>query len=200
MVKDQEGGGANPPHSAATPAAPPPYTPPPTSSDDSSEKKTPEDTLHFLHPTDDTIPSLSLRYRVPAPVLRAHNKLPADHLLAARRTLLIPGSHYPAARGSLRPRPVDGEAEEARKAKVRRWMVACKCADYDVAELYLAQAGHDLGAAVEAFLADEAWERRNPLEGRKGTGKNGAQSTTNKAGRGGAWASQAAFLRRQGSS
>lgn len=190
----------------ATPRpAPPPYTPPPTTTkcnDDSSEKTTSppeEDTLHFLHPTDDTIASLSLRYRVPAPVLRAHNKLPADHLLAARRTLLIPGSHYPAARGSLRPRPVDGEAEEARKAKVRRWMVACKCADYDVAELYLAQAGHDLGLAVEAFRADEEWERRNPLEGGTRANKNGAKSTT-KAGRGGTWASQAAFLRRQGSS
>lgn len=72
-------------------------------------------------------------------------------------------------------------------------MVACKCAEYDVAELYLEQAGYDLGVAVEKFLADEEWERRNPLEGRGKTKKNGANTT-----RGGTWASQAAFLRRHG--
>lgn len=75
-------------------------------------------------------------------------------------------------------------------------MVACKCAEYDVAELYLEQAGYDLSVAVERFLADEEWERRNPLEGRGKTKKNGGSMTT--AAKGGTWASQAAFLRRQG--
>lgn len=105
---------------------------------------------------------------------------------------------------SLSPRPVEGEEEEARKAKIRRWMVACKCAEYDVAELYLEQAGYDLGVAVERFLADEEWERRNPLEGRgktkKSGGGGGGGGSTSKVGRGGTWASQAAFLRGPGSS
>lgn len=80
-------------------------------------------------------------------------------------------------------------------------MVACKCAEYDVAELYLEQAEYDLGVAVERFLADEEWERRNPLEGRGKTKKSGGGGgSTSKVGRGGTWASQAAFLRRPGSS
>lgn len=95
---------------------------------------------------------------------------------------------------SLSPRPVEGEEEEARKAKIRRWMVACKCAEYDVAELYLEQAGYDLASAVERYLADEEWARAHPMESKK-KGKDKV-----KGGGGGTWASQAAFLRRQGPS
>lgn len=87
-----------------------------------------EDVLHFLDPTRDTIASLSLRYGVPHEALRRTNGLFADHLLAARRTLLIPGEYYKGG-VSLSPRPVAGEEEEIRKAKVRRWMVACKVAE-----------------------------------------------------------------------
>lgn len=95
-----------------------------------------------------------------------------------------------------------GEEEEARKARIRRWMVACKCAAYDVAELYLAQSGGDLGEAVERYLADEEWERAHPLEGpaggRKGKGKG--RTGLGSGGGGGTWAAQAAFLKRQGQS
>lgn len=87
---------------------------------------------------------------------------------------------------------MEGEEEEARKAKVRRWMVGCKCAEYEVAELYLEQAGYDLGRAVERYLADEEWERTHPMESKK-RGKERVRA-------GGPWASQAAFLRRQGPS
>jgi len=75
---------------------------------------------------------------------------------------------------SLSPRPVEGEEEEVRKAKVRRWMVACKVAEYDIALLYLKQANYDLDAAIEAYKADERWEREHPMEGSssKGKGKN----------------------------
>lgn len=98
----------------------------------------------------------------PPPPQRRVNNLPSDPLLAARRTILIPGTHY---RGgvSLSPRPVEGEAEEARKAKIRRFMVTCKASEYDVAVFYLEQAGYDISAAVETFFADEAWEREHPL-------------------------------------
>ena len=104
---------------------------------------------------------------------------------------------------SLSPRPLGGEEEEARKARIRRWMVACKCAAYDVAELYLAQSGGDLGEAVERYLADEEWERAHPLEGpTRGKGKEKGRVGTGGGGggTGGTWAAQAAFLKRQGQS
>ncbi|KAK0621374.1 hypothetical protein B0T17DRAFT_608599 [Bombardia bombarda] len=94
--------------------------------------------------------------------LRRANRLGSDHLLLARRTVLIPARYYKAG-VSLSPRPVEGE-EEARKAKIRRWMVATKVADYDVAVLYLEQAGYDMAKATEAYFADEQWERENPID------------------------------------
>jgi hypothetical protein len=127
------------------------------------EQPTAPDTLHFLDHERDTIPSLSLRYNVPASVLRRANHLASDHLLAARRTLIIPGSHYQEG-VSLSPRPVEGEEEETRKGKIRRWMVACKVPDYDVALFYLQQADYDLDGAVQKYLDDERWEREHPLE------------------------------------
>ena len=87
-----------------------------------------EDVLHFLDPSQDTILSLALRYGVPQDALRRKNGLFADHLLAARRTILIPGEFYKGG-VSLSPEPIEGEEEEIRKAKVRRWMVACKVAE-----------------------------------------------------------------------
>ncbi|KAK0722374.1 hypothetical protein B0T26DRAFT_644203 [Lasiosphaeria miniovina] len=117
-----------------------------------------EDTLHFLDHEHDTVLSLSLRYGVSAAALRRANNLGSDFLLQGRRAVLIPGGG-----ASLSPRPVEGEEEEARKAKIRRWMVATKVADYDVAVLYLEQAGYDFHDATEAYFADEAWERDHPL-------------------------------------
>jgi len=87
-----------------------------------------EDVLHFLDPSLDTIPSLSIRYGVPQNALRRTNVLFADHLLAARKTVLIPGEYYKGGI-SLSPQPLQSEEEEIRKAKVRRWMVACKVAE-----------------------------------------------------------------------
>lgn len=87
-----------------------------------------EDVLHFLDPSQDTILSLSLRYGVPHDALRRKNNIFADHLLAARRTILIPGEFYKEG-VSLSPEPIEDEEEENRKTKVRRWMVACKVAE-----------------------------------------------------------------------
>jgi hypothetical protein len=87
-----------------------------------------EDVLHFVNPVHDSIGSLSLRYGVPAAALRQTNGIFTDHLLPARKTILIPGKYY--KRGvSLSPQPIEGEEEEARKSKIRRWMVACKVAE-----------------------------------------------------------------------
>ncbi|KAL8656722.1 MAG: hypothetical protein Q9210_000063 [Variospora velana] len=124
-------------------------------------KETPDDVLHFINPTQDSISSLALRYSVPSVALRKRNNLYADQLLAARKTLLIPGEYYQGP--SLSPEPIDGEAEEMRKAKIRRWMVTCKVSDYDIALLYLDQAQYDVDSAVESYLSDEKWEREHPL-------------------------------------
>ena len=86
---------------------------------------------------------------------------------------------------------MESEEEEIRKAKIRRWMVACKVSEsvalsssgdcilnkadqllsfpmrlrYEIALLYLQQSDYNLGLAIEAYLADEKWEKENPMEG-----------------------------------
>ncbi|KAL8388605.1 hypothetical protein RB595_009094 [Gaeumannomyces hyphopodioides] len=207
---------------------PPPYTadpaPPPTPTttadkqqpDDQTAAAAPpppsQDVLHYLDHARDTIPSLSLRYNIPAAALRRANRLPSDHLLPGRRVIVIPAAAAAASPSpspipftptattttqppppplqSLSPTPVEGAAEERRKAKIRRWMVACREADYDVALLYLDQAAYDLDAAVDAYFADEAWERDNPLRGggggargrgRRGKGAGGPSSSSDPA-------------------
>jgi hypothetical protein len=129
-----------------------------------------EDVLHFLNHAYDSINSLSLRYGVPASALRRANNIASDHLIVGRRTVIIPGQHYKGG-VSLSPRPIEGEEEEKRKAKIRRWMVACKVHEYDVALFYLEQAGYDLQIATEEYFADEEWERTHPAE-ENGRGKN----------------------------
>ncbi|KAL0931727.1 uncharacterized protein CTRU02_212680 [Colletotrichum truncatum] len=162
--------------SGAPSAPPPPYTANGAAAVD--EKKgpcasptPPEDTLHFLNHEHDTVASLSLRYGVPQSVLRRTNNITSDHLLQGRRTVLIPGEYY-AAGISLSPRPIEGEEEELRKSRIRRFMTGCKVSDYDVALLYLEQAGYDLAMAMEAYAADEAWERDHPVRGGKGAPRN----------------------------
>lgn len=122
------------------------------------EKTEKVDTLHFLDHEHDTITSLSLRYGVPASALRSKNSIASDHLLQGRKTILIPGEYYTKGE-SLSPRPVDGEEEELRKSKIRRFMTTCKVHDYNVAVIYLERADYDLQLAVEAHFADDQWER-----------------------------------------
>lgn len=102
-----------------------------------------------------------------------HNKLHSDQLLAARKWVLIPSSHY---NGPALSTPPDAEEEE-RKNKLRRWMVATKCADYNVAILYLKGSDYDLDAAIGAFKADERWEKDHPMKG-KGNARTNRQSGT----------------------
>jgi len=121
-----------------------------------------DDVIHYLT-TDDTIASISLAYQVPAPMIRTHNGLYSDNLMAARKWILIPRSHY---QGPALSTPPDPEEEE-RKNRLRRWMVSTKCPDYDVAKLYLKGSDDDLEAAVEAFKADEQWEKEHPMKGKQ---------------------------------
>lgn len=85
------------------------------------------DVLHFVTPND-SLQSLSLAYDVPINALRRTNNIFSDNLVQARKTVLIPGEHYKGG-VSLSPQPLEGEEEEAKKNKVRRWMVACKVAE-----------------------------------------------------------------------
>ena len=107
------------------PSLPDAQVPPP----EKSSQPPAEDVLHFLDHSIDTVTSLSFRYGVPLPVLRRTNNITSDHLLQARRTVVIPGMYYKGG-VSLSPRPVEGEEEERRKGIIRRWMVACKVAEY----------------------------------------------------------------------
>ncbi|KAI4748750.1 hypothetical protein E4T50_00969 [Aureobasidium sp. EXF-12298] len=130
------------------------------------------DVLHFLTPADTAL-SLSLAYGVPLPALRKANNVFADHLIQGRRTVIIPGEYYQGV--SLSPRPVEGEEEELRKSKLRRFMVTCKVSEYDVAQLYLEQHDYDLDSAVEAYQDDEKWEKEHPLQD-NGKGKMSART------------------------
>jgi hypothetical protein len=98
-----------------------------TVADEKAEEDSAPDVLHFVSP-DDTVLSLALAYGVPMNVLRKVNSVYSDHLLQARRTVLIPGSHYKGG-VSLSPKPLESEEEEIRKGKVRRWMMAVKVAE-----------------------------------------------------------------------
>ncbi|KAL1905142.1 hypothetical protein Sste5344_009088 [Sporothrix stenoceras] len=172
MSADQPSDEAPPPYAPSTAAQT--QTPTETSS---SEKGVP--ILHYLDHDRDSIASLSLRYNVPADLLRQANRLTADHLLQARRVIQIPSLSGTTV-ASLSPQPVEREAEARRKAAIRRFMVACKVSDYDLAVLYLEQTGwrqttdtdnneleYDLRAAVEAYQADEQWEKTHPVEAAK---------------------------------
>ncbi|KAL8950352.1 MAG: hypothetical protein Q9222_003604 [Ikaeria aurantiellina] len=125
--------------SNATPANPPDAGDPPTyaSLDNNPglnekvlqhDNEVVDDVLHFLNPAQDTILSLALRYAIPPDAIRRKNNLYADHLLAARKAILIPGEYYKGG-VSLSPQPIDGEEEEIRKSKIRRWMVTCKVSE-----------------------------------------------------------------------
>lgn len=127
-----------------------------------SEPPVTDDVVHYLT-AEDSVASLSLAYAVPVPILRTHNSVYSDSLLMARKWILIPHSHYQGPPLSSPPDPV----EEERKNKLRRWMVATKCPDYDVAILYLKGHDYDLEAAVGAFKADDEWEKKHPLKGKQ---------------------------------
>ncbi|KAI9055490.1 hypothetical protein LZ554_000444 [Drepanopeziza brunnea f. sp. 'monogermtubi'] len=168
-----------PPYSDALPPYSSPTNPQTASLEKTSSSIAPaEDVLHFLDHEHDTLTSLSFRYDVPVFALRKANNITADHLLLARRTIIIPAEFYKGG-VSLSPRPVEGEEEERRKGLVRKWMVTCKVSDvalkyrYDVALLYLQQVDYDLEAAVEAYKDDERWEKEHPIEANmKGKGKS----------------------------
>ena len=87
-----------------------------------------EDVLHFIDPSRDSIPSLALAYRIPQNALRRKNNLFADHLIAARKTILIPGDLYKGGI-SLSPKPLESEEDQIKKTKVRKWMVTTKIAE-----------------------------------------------------------------------
>lgn len=122
------------------------------------------DIIHHLLPTD-TIPSLSLLYNLSPTLLRSHNKLTSDHLLHARNTIRIPRSAYSGP--SLSPKSHLSDEDIERRRTLRRFMVAAKVSDYDIAKLYLEDAGWEEGLAMERWREDAEWEREHPLEARQ---------------------------------
>lgn len=103
--------------------------------------------------------------------LRKANNVFSDHLIQGRKTVIIPGEYYSGG-VSVSPQPLESEEEELKKNKTRRWMMACKVAEYDVAVLYLQQSEWNLEAAIEAFREDEQWEMEHPLDAKgKAKGK-----------------------------
>ncbi|KAF0635582.1 hypothetical protein FPSE5266_00189 [Fusarium pseudograminearum] len=159
---------------AHIPGAPPPYSAASTTHHVDAEKaalaqddlkEDAPDILHFLDHQHDSVSSLSLRYGVPASALRRSNNITSDHLLLGRRTILIPGEYYKGG-VSLSPRPIEGEDEEMRKGKIRRFMTSCKVSDYDIAVLYLEQSNYDIANAVTAYLDDEKWEQEHSVPGK----------------------------------
>ena len=182
---------------AADGAPPPPYTAaaPTLTTPGASEKSAP--VLHYLDHERDSVTSLALAYGVPADAIRRANNLSADYLLQARCVVQIPVSPGSSSAVSISPHPTEDESETRRKAAVRRFMVTCKVADYDLATMYLAhtrtrseeQHGlpydtadeYDVGAAVRAYEQDMAWERAHPLA----TKTMGKQAHKQTGGRGG---------------
>ena len=53
---------------------------------------------------------------------------------------------------------------------------------YDIAVLYLQQSDYNLGLAVEAYRADEEWEKEHPMEGPSKGGKTGQKLGKQKMG------------------
>lgn len=53
---------------------------------------------------------------------------------------------------------------------------------YDIALLYLQQSEYNLGLAVEAYKADEKWEKEHPLEGSSKGVKRGQKPGKRKIG------------------
>jgi len=112
--------------------------------------------VHFVRPTD-TMAGLSLRYGVPLAVLRSHNRLFADSLLPARRTVAIPAGHCAGASAST---AAAAAAEDSgRRARVKRFQLRTTCVDARMAEAYLASAAGGFEGAVTQYLEDEEWVR-----------------------------------------
>lgn len=117
----------------ATESDPPAYTAPHASESATvvaraGSNSTASDTVHYVDPARDSVPSLSLLYGVPAAVLKVRNGLYSDRLLAARRTVVIPKEYYRAG-VSFSPQPVHGAEEEERRHKIWTLMQSCKVAE-----------------------------------------------------------------------
>ncbi|EPS41299.1 hypothetical protein H072_4852 [Dactylellina haptotyla CBS 200.50] len=138
-----------PPYSSdPAPVSPPPY---PTDFEGQPINFT-QSLMHYLQPGD-TISTISLRYSIPTHILRSHNRLYSDHLIAGRGHILVPRQYYTGP--SLSPNPVQSVEESL----LKRFQIKTKCVEYDIAKLYLDESGWDFDKAVEKWTADEKWEQ-----------------------------------------
>lgn len=80
---------------------------------------------HYVR-KDDSIASLALAYKVDPSVIRKANHIFQDNLLQGRSFIVVPGATV-----SLSASP---DEHEERKVKLKKFMVAVKCTDYDMAK------------------------------------------------------------------
>ncbi|GAA5976427.1 hypothetical protein JCM10908_005496 [Rhodotorula pacifica] len=165
----------------------------------SDGKERPQPHIHYLRP-DDTLLGLSMQYGVDGRALCRQNNLPPStlsttpQLLHTRPFILLP----PGARPSASTEPLLSPALERKRLIVRRFQTQTKCTDWAMANAYVDQVfdarekeaalikenrrargdaedievreGGELEEAVEAFLADERWEREQRNKKGKGRG------------------------------
>ncbi|KAG0667476.1 hypothetical protein C6P46_000007 [Rhodotorula mucilaginosa] len=163
------------------------------------EKERPQPHIHYLRP-EDTLLGLSMQYGIDGRALCRHNSLPPStlsttpQLLHTRPFILLP----PGARPSASTEPLLSPALERRRLIVRRFQTQTKCTDWAMATAYVDQVfdarekeaalvkenrqargdaeevqvreGGELEEAVQAFLADERWEREQRNQKGKGRG------------------------------
>ncbi len=129
---------------------PPPYAP---ISVERSHKEGETSCVHYVRPSD-TLTSLSLAYTTSARLLRAENHIYSDHLLQARSFIVIPGYSGP----SLSPNP---DKDEEDKVRLKKFMVATKCTDYEMAKVYVTSSttSKSLEDAIARYRADSEWTR-----------------------------------------
>ena len=116
--------------------------------------------IHYLRPND-TLSTLAITYGVSFRRLLDFNLLPFENMLYSRSSIRIPPES--AKRSVSTTMPGDAEAR-MRSVKLLRLMQTCKV-KREVAEVYLDQAGWDLGLAMRKWEEDEVWEREHPMKG-----------------------------------
>ncbi|KAJ2906711.1 hypothetical protein MKZ38_000447 [Zalerion maritima] len=114
---------------------------------------------HHIHPHE-TLFSISVLYNLsPSEVRKANSLSPTgidDRLLLARKTVVIPGRT-----NSLSATPPGGEEAERRRLGIRRWMMATREPNYDIAKTYIEGSGWDVDLATDRWFGDGDWERNN---------------------------------------
>lgn len=85
------------------------------------------DVVHYIKPQD-SVSSLAVQYGMPAQDLRQRNQLHTDAQLWAHKMVMIPRKYCPDG-VSRSANPIDSPEDEARKLRIRRFMLTCHVAE-----------------------------------------------------------------------